>query len=323
MATFEVTLFPSSPSMSSDVGDVGVHAEVRRHECAGDRRLRRLRSEARLRLRLVRDTVLLCLHRGGPCLRAEHSELAKKLEGEFGTFEVEVTNKFNDMQDALTASGARLELLVAGAEKSGSCLVSSLANWRRKSMLVSLLRAMSSLLFVALSACWRRTSRLDALPKVMLFRSIVAPSALVLTFSARIPTTSQVVLTRRSAPLTTSNSRFALLKRTPPPTCPRETSGSSSTTLPNVSRPWTRGCCLSSLCWSAVSSGDGCGRCTRWETAAGPGQYTDTGHGTWGVASAGPPGVREGSGCLAIALTWPLPGVGRAHGLCCWHLRVL
>ena len=30
------------------------------------------------------------------------------------------------MQDALTASGARLELLVAGAEKSGSCLVSSL-----------------------------------------------------------------------------------------------------------------------------------------------------------------------------------------------------
>ena len=30
------------------------------------------------------------------------------------------------MQDALTASGARLELLVAGVEKSGSCLVSSL-----------------------------------------------------------------------------------------------------------------------------------------------------------------------------------------------------
>ena len=126
MATFEVTLFPSSPSMSSDVGDVGVHAQVRRHECARDRRLRRLRSEARLRLRLVRDTVLLCSHRGGPFLRAEHGEMVKKLEGEFGTFQVEVANKFNDMQDALTASGARLELLVAGAEKSGSCLVSSL-----------------------------------------------------------------------------------------------------------------------------------------------------------------------------------------------------
>ena len=76
MATFEVTLFPSSPSMSSDVGDVGIHVQVRRHECARDRRLRRLRSEARLRLRLVRDTVLLCSHRGGPFLRAEHGEMA-------------------------------------------------------------------------------------------------------------------------------------------------------------------------------------------------------------------------------------------------------
>ena len=53
--------------MSSDVGQLGERAQVRRHERARDGRLRRLRSKARLRLRLVRDT--LCSHRGSPVLR--------------------------------------------------------------------------------------------------------------------------------------------------------------------------------------------------------------------------------------------------------------
>ena len=47
-----------------------------------------------------------------------------------------------------------------------------------------------------------------------------------------------------------------------------------------------------------------CGRCASWQTAGGPGRYTNTGHGTGGVASAGPPGVWRGSGLLG-------------H---CWHL---
>ena len=47
-----------------------------------------------------------------------------------------------------------------------------------------------------------------------------------------------------------------------------------------------------------------CGRCTSWQTAGGPGRKTNAGHCTVGVASAGPPGVRGGSGLLG-------------H---CWHL---
>ena len=51
------------------------------------------------------------------------------------------------------------------------------------------------------------------------------------------------------------------------------------------------------------------------KTAGGPGRYTNTGHGTGGVASAGPPGVRGGAGCWVIAGTWPPPGVSVASRL--------
>ena len=43
----------------------GRRAPFRRHECAKDRRERRLRSEARLRLQLCRDAARVAAHRGG------------------------------------------------------------------------------------------------------------------------------------------------------------------------------------------------------------------------------------------------------------------
>ena len=76
-------------------------------------------------------------------------------------------------------------------------------------------------------------------------------------------------------------------------TCVQMTSGSSSTRLPNVSRPWKRGCCVSSRCWSAASSGDRCGRCTRWPTAGSLERYTNTGHG-YGESGSGWPPRRMG-----------------------------
>ena len=57
-----------------------------------------------------------------------------------------------------------------------------------------------------------------------------------------------------------------------------------------------------------------CGRCTRWQTAGGPGRYTDTGHGTGRVASAGRPSVRR-AGRWVMAGTWPPPGVSMASRL--------
>ena len=50
----------------------GRRAPFRRHECAKDRRERRLRSEARLRLQLCRDAARVAAHRGGHCSRVMH-----------------------------------------------------------------------------------------------------------------------------------------------------------------------------------------------------------------------------------------------------------
>ena len=55
-----------------------------------------------------------------------------------------------------------------------------------------------------------------------------------------------------------------------------------------------------------------CGRCTRWQTAGGPGRYTNTGHGMGRVALAGTPGVRERSGLLGHC--WHLASPRRVSG---------
>ena len=44
------------------------------------------------------------------------------------------------------------------------------------------------------------------------------------------------------------------------------------------------------------------------KTAGGPGRYTNTGHGTGGVALADPQAYGGGAGCWVIAGTWPPPG---------------
>ena len=64
-------VFGINPSMETDSGH---RAMSRRRESAQERRERRLRAEARVRLQLCRDAVRIASHRGGDGCRRAHTD---------------------------------------------------------------------------------------------------------------------------------------------------------------------------------------------------------------------------------------------------------